>query len=676
MSLATDIARIALDRPKFQSIVNGDATTTVATDGGQVPSMARLLSQMGAGTIKGAWVTVTAYVLGDVVTNGGTAYRCILAHTSSAALATDLAAGKWIIHYTATTLTDTIAALKGLANTYGSVIVQGYSAAGDGGGGIFRWDGASAAADNGGTIITPTAAPATGRWMRVYDAHVSLLWFGAAGDGVTDDTTAVQAALNTGRHVLAPKGYTFLVDGNLATSVNRQKISGGGAFKKKSGNVKPVFLLPDESEGVHFDGIEIDGNLAAFTIGNATPAIFGYLIKSLTVTNCNLHSNADAGIKLRDSAGLTAIGNRFYRTQNNGIELRHYINDPRTGSPYVGTRPSVQGNVRVIGNHFERIDDGGHGAGDGCGVTFDSVNGSYPFKNVTVEGNTFQDVLRCVWTENNIAGSESVNVSIVGNTLLGNVLGAGTTECKDGIGLIGVRGATVKGNVIRNISNIVSVGDCVGIQVSGSMGITVAEDIEIEGNIIVDDSGIANRMDYGIKITLANRIRVVGNRVRGASVNQINIAASNVTALACFGNPGAEEDYSWSGCLATMPFWRDNLAISSTLPLYPSGWTSEIELAMPCSGVLVGIVVRLSAAISAGTLTVNPYTNSVLRTNLQVLNADFGGGAIASKRIATESGVVVTAGQRIKVEVVTDGSWAPTTADIHVSLVFDLGQKK
>lgn len=41
-----------------------------------------------------AWVTSTAYVVGDLRTNGGTTYYCKTAHTSGT-FATDLAAGKW-----------------------------------------------------------------------------------------------------------------------------------------------------------------------------------------------------------------------------------------------------------------------------------------------------------------------------------------------------------------------------------------------------------------------------------------------------------------------------------------------------------------------------------------------------------------------------------------------------
>lgn len=42
-----------------------------------------------------AWLTATAYIVGDYVTQSGTIYLCIVAHTSGT-FATDLAAGKWV----------------------------------------------------------------------------------------------------------------------------------------------------------------------------------------------------------------------------------------------------------------------------------------------------------------------------------------------------------------------------------------------------------------------------------------------------------------------------------------------------------------------------------------------------------------------------------------------------
>lgn len=193
-SLYDDIAQIALDRPKLQAIVNGSAATTVETDGGTVPSLARLLSTMGAGTVRGAWVTATSYALGEVVTSSGTAYRCAVAHTSAVALATDITAGRWIVHYTATSIVSTMAVLRAAANTYGAVVVEGYTTAGDGGGGLFRWDSASVAADDDGVVIEPTVG-GTGRWIRIDVGNVrDVRWFGAKGDDATDNAAAFAAA--------------------------------------------------------------------------------------------------------------------------------------------------------------------------------------------------------------------------------------------------------------------------------------------------------------------------------------------------------------------------------------------------------------------------------------------------------------------------------------------------
>lgn len=54
------------------------------------------LISSGAFRMRGAWVTVTVYSLGDIVSNAGVPYICILAHTSGV-FATDLAASKWVI---------------------------------------------------------------------------------------------------------------------------------------------------------------------------------------------------------------------------------------------------------------------------------------------------------------------------------------------------------------------------------------------------------------------------------------------------------------------------------------------------------------------------------------------------------------------------------------------------
>ncbi|MFA6125431.1 glycosyl hydrolase family 28-related protein [Sphingomonas sp.] len=95
----------------------------------------------------------------------------------------------------------------------------------DGGGGAFKWSAESTATDDAGTIIKPTAVSGAGRWLRIWSGAVNVRWFGAKGDGTTDDTTAVHAAIATvvaspgfGGKVVFPTGNFRVTSGYTHTS--------------------------------------------------------------------------------------------------------------------------------------------------------------------------------------------------------------------------------------------------------------------------------------------------------------------------------------------------------------------------------------------------------------------------------------------------------------------------
>lgn len=71
---------------------------------------------------------------------------------------------------------------------------SGYASAGDGGDGLWSYNSASSATENLGTVVAPTTGG--GRWLRVFDGCNFLVdWFGAKGDGATDDAAAIDACV-------------------------------------------------------------------------------------------------------------------------------------------------------------------------------------------------------------------------------------------------------------------------------------------------------------------------------------------------------------------------------------------------------------------------------------------------------------------------------------------------
>lgn len=108
---------------------------------------------------------------------------------------------------------DTVTAMKAYtmsASLIGQLIYcRGYAAIGDGGEGLFRITATATTADNGIYFTSNTAGY---YFVRQYTGSINLKWFGAKGDNVTDDYTAITnciTAAQAGSQILiqAPIGY-------------------------------------------------------------------------------------------------------------------------------------------------------------------------------------------------------------------------------------------------------------------------------------------------------------------------------------------------------------------------------------------------------------------------------------------------------------------------------------
>lgn len=524
-----------------------------------------------------------------------------------------------------------------------------------------------------GPSVAYANGPRVANYLKTY--VTPLAYAGCTGDGVADDSTYLAAALAAGKkEIVIPGGYTFLVDGNLSVPTG-VRIVGEGKIKKKAGTVKPIFLLADEAQDITFEGISIDGARASFTTGNAVPAIQGYLNQWIKVHHVNFENIIDVGVKLRNCAYLEMFGGRIFNVGENGVEIKNYDVDPRTGLAYTGTLPALQGGHRIVGVWLGKIDNGtGDGSGDGCGILVSAsklaAGTAYPVKGVTVESCHFLNVKRGFWIENNDAGCETEDATVSKCWFRGDIAGFGG-DVKDGIGAIDVKRFKALDNTIVNVGNMnltVPATSCGGIQISG----TATDTVEILGNTVIDNTGNTHRMDYCINLAAGTRITVIGNRTEGGSDGTINVISANVSELVCHSNPGATATYSWSETITTH-FKITDIPATATTALQPTGYADGTELTFPMPVRLVGMSVKLSATIT-GNVTFTPYTNGVARTNLNITQADISTGTRAEKSISTNNGVTIAAGEPIRVDAVSSG--LATTRDAIVTLVFETSLKE
>ncbi len=107
------------------------------------------------------------------------------------------------------------------------VFLQGALTPGDQGAGWFVWRSASQAIDDGGCVLAPDAAK-PGRWHRLFSGAVDVRWFGAQGDGATDDSGPLQRAIDHHAEVHLPAGVYRLSRPLDMRDVWGRRLSGAG----------------------------------------------------------------------------------------------------------------------------------------------------------------------------------------------------------------------------------------------------------------------------------------------------------------------------------------------------------------------------------------------------------------------------------------------------------------
>ena len=310
-----------------------------------------------------------------------------------------------------------------------------------------------------GFLQSGTGAVATTVQAKLRET-VSVKDFGAVGNGVTNDASAIQSALNTGKNVEIEKGLTFRIDSGLSfTSANQVLILNGTLL---AGVAMNAVITSTDLSGVGITGHgEIKCNSLAdngvkFVATAANPT--GVFCEGITVSNAKGPANATKG------------GIYFLSSGGKASSFRHkdvYVKNVITKNcGDLGVLIAYCDGVSVQGCLFDTCSFHGH----------ESVNCT----DVNISGNIAQD---CAVSGIGV-GDETVNW-IIANNVIRNCAGDGSITCEVN---------SVFG-VISN--NTIIDANTQGINISyGAAAATYlkVQDVVCTNNMIKCKSGVTNKI--------------------------------------------------------------------------------------------------------------------------------------------------------------------------------------
>jgi len=348
---------------------------------------------------------------------------------------------------------------------------------------LFMWDEHSQAADDGGVTVVapPAAADKPGRWIAQDMGQFDIGWFGAAGDGKTDDTDAFKRAFagKAPRTIVVPAtGNAYLLSTSLTLPEN--------CYIKGYGSVRPVLrMLAKTDRGIHIvtpgctiEHVYFDGNNSDI---NTHATLLLIEADNAAVLDCHVVNATTFG---------TVVLGRGCR-----IERCHYKGTLGTAIALRGRR-STRNTVSEVS--FE--DNRGFGVwvadGSNKNVIERCITQSNGLELIGITYDCYENRV----VGNHAEGTGDNGISITGylNTIQGNVCIGNRYH---GIGVWGERN-TVTGNICSSNGRAVLQQDSrlsyAGIALVPGFG-GFARDNTIVGNVC-NDSQASPTQDYGIKI--------------------------------------------------------------------------------------------------------------------------------------------------------------------------------
>jgi hypothetical protein len=256
---------------------------------------------------------------------------------------------------------------------------------------------------NGGNAndisYTLTAAGATLQSVQTkLEQYVSVKDFGAVGDGVTNDTAAVQAAIDSGEPIVFPAGSYAC--GPLTQSTNSQRFYADG-FVNIQKNANGVLFTSTgnyvQFEGIQFIGTGFTGDNVNLTGNHPTLtncASFGTPGRALKATGAHVQIFGTCGIYATTDA--TASGFDIEIGVSGTATLYHQLMNVYTSQATGGILLTDVGSHVIVGGQFGKLSilSGTSPAGVNGGITSNARilgNVTVNLSNSVFSGNQFSN---------------------------------------------------------------------------------------------------------------------------------------------------------------------------------------------------------------------------------------------------------------------------------------------
>ncbi len=418
--------------------------------------------------------------------------------------------------------------------------------------GTTNFVGIGAAANLSGTVFTATgvgSGSGNAYYVRTVESKlrdvVSVKDYGAIGDGITDDTVSIQAALNSGA------GGVYIPTGNyLVTSLSARANTiiygdGNDSILTASGTGN-ILVIAGVSGGTQITNVQVR-NIKFQGLNNMTsgPLGCGVIVSyavNITVDQCYFDSfgpgvadTSSGGAALCFYSGcidVTASNNTVVNgTGNlNGTDIAVYsaggyaiITGNRaysTNSQGIYTNAAAKVGRIIIANNIS-LNHTRHGIAPVYGGTTEKVD-------TIVANNICQD---CAST--GIYVNTDADGFIIANNIIESCSGGGRNgyTLDGGISLLGNGKRVCIGNYINNtgytsagVQRVIDPAGGVPNDPTRTASIRVSNGVEgiVSGNVIVGGSGRAIDLSYG-----ANGVQIVDNTISNPEYAAIHISSLN-----------------------------------------------------------------------------------------------------------------------------------------------------